>query len=202
MTVLPPEGRPAFEEGASMIFSLWSALSLAIDNEFGGRHSRDKAQQLWVDVVQWFYDGKEHYADDLEVDLQEAMEEDFHMVLEDGSPLQVARDLIKLHDECAASDYSRLEGLREALQQQNNSRDSQPPRANMQTGSESEEDADDSTSASGSDDDMSEAEGSMSAAQASASSAAPGSVAQASQMDADGFQVVQTRRRSRPQAPS
>ena len=53
-----PESRPAFEEGASLIFSLWSALSLAIDNEFGGRHSRDKAQQLWVDVVQWFYDGK------------------------------------------------------------------------------------------------------------------------------------------------
>lgn len=58
MTVLPPESRPAFEEGASLVFSLWSALSLAIDNEFGGRRSRDKAQQLWIDVVQWFYDGK------------------------------------------------------------------------------------------------------------------------------------------------
>ena len=58
MTVMRPESRPAFEEGASLVFSLWSALSLAIDNEFGGRHSRDKAQQLWVDVVQWFYDGK------------------------------------------------------------------------------------------------------------------------------------------------
>ena len=61
MTVMPQEGRSAFEEGASLIFSLWSALSLAIDNEFGGRHSRDKAQQLWVDIVQWFYDGKGNY---------------------------------------------------------------------------------------------------------------------------------------------
>ena len=139
MTVLSAEGRGAFEEGASLMFSLWSALSLAIDNEFGGRHSREKAQQLWTDVVQWFYEGKgrlassqqflycrclwhacmrvmeiqkmvgafltlpilseaacfssEHYADDLELDLQDAMEQDFHMVLEDGSPLQVLQAL-------------------------------------------------------------------------------------------------------------
>lgn len=43
---------------------------------------------------------------------------------------QVARDLIKLYDECAEGNYSRLEGLREALQQQNSSRSSQPAQVN------------------------------------------------------------------------
>ena len=43
---------------------------------------------LWI-LSELVCSSLEHYADDLEVDLQEAMEEDFHMVLEDGSPLQV-----------------------------------------------------------------------------------------------------------------
>ena len=47
-----------------------------------------KGMYLWI-LSELVCSSLEHYADDLEVDLQEAMEEDFHMVLEDGSPLQV-----------------------------------------------------------------------------------------------------------------
>lgn len=72
----------------------------------------------------------------------------------------------------------------------------------MQTGSESEGDEDESSSASGSDDDMQDSEESQPAAIANGSSEVPRQAAQAPQMDADGFEVVQPRRRNRPQAPS
>lgn len=72
----------------------------------------------------------------------------------------------------------------------------------METGSESEGEEEDSTSASGSDDDMDDAEGSHPASQSNGSSDTPGGAAQVPQMEADGFQVVQTRRRARPQPPS
>jgi hypothetical protein len=52
---LPPEARPAFEEGVGLIFSQWTALCLAVENEWGGPMSSDKADQLIDDIIQWFY---------------------------------------------------------------------------------------------------------------------------------------------------
>lgn len=72
----------------------------------------------------------------------------------------------------------------------------------MQTGSESEGDEDDSTFASGSDDEMQDSEESQPTAHTNGSAEAPSEAAQAPQMNADGFEVVQPRRRNRPPAPS
>ncbi len=53
--VLPVEQRAQFEEGVNLLFSSWTALCLAIDNEWGGPSSRQKAEQLYHDVLHWFY---------------------------------------------------------------------------------------------------------------------------------------------------
>ena len=55
---LPPNVRPAFEEGVSLICSNWTALGLAVENEWGGRNSREKADHLIADTVTWFYSKK------------------------------------------------------------------------------------------------------------------------------------------------
>lgn len=55
---MPPERRPLFEEGVSLVFRQWTALCLAVENEWGGPYSKDKAQQLLEDVIQWFYGRK------------------------------------------------------------------------------------------------------------------------------------------------
>ena len=47
--------RPQFEEGVNLLFSHWTALCLAIDQEWGGPTSRQKAEQLYQDVLRWFY---------------------------------------------------------------------------------------------------------------------------------------------------
>lgn len=53
--ILKPEHRPAFEEGVRQIFIRWTALCLAIENEWGGANSREKASQLVEEITEWFY---------------------------------------------------------------------------------------------------------------------------------------------------
>ena len=55
---LPQSVRPAFEEGVSLICSRWTALGLAVENEWGGRNSRQKADELIADAIDWFYTKK------------------------------------------------------------------------------------------------------------------------------------------------
>lgn len=47
-----------FEEGCNAIFVRWTALQLAIQNEWGGFQSQQKAEQLYKDVLNWFYTNK------------------------------------------------------------------------------------------------------------------------------------------------
>ena len=57
-TVLQAEARPAFEDGTALLFSQWTALELAVENEWGGRSSRQKADQLIAEALDWFYSRK------------------------------------------------------------------------------------------------------------------------------------------------
>ena len=52
---LSEQCRSQFAEGLSLLFSRWTALGLAIDNEWGGPSSRQKAEQLYEDVLHWFF---------------------------------------------------------------------------------------------------------------------------------------------------
>ena len=52
------ETRPVFEEGAALVLSKWTALGLAVENEWGGRNSRQKADDLIDEAIEWFYSRK------------------------------------------------------------------------------------------------------------------------------------------------
>jgi pre-rRNA-processing protein TSR2 len=135
--LVPPELRPTFEEGVSLVMAQWTALALAVENEWGGPYSRDKARELAGHVAGWFYGRKgesccfrsfvvvaaaapslphdaphqppkpnkttEHFPDELEEVLEDALVEDFNVEAEDGSPREVAQALCALHDELAAA---------------------------------------------------------------------------------------------------
>lgn len=136
---LPAQYKPAFEEGCYLVFMKWTALQLAIENEWGGPSSREKAQQLLEDVIDWFYTAKgkdypnavtrllillhvtvlsqrSHPADleicDLEELLDEAIQVDFSVQAEDDSPYQVARSLVNMHNQVANGDMSYVDQLR------------------------------------------------------------------------------------------
>lgn len=98
------------------------ALRLAVENEWGGRDSQQKADELIDDVLHWFTSkrgalcvlfGKylystykhtlhstEHYADDLEIMLEETLQVEFNVEVEDGSPLEIARQLVDIYKQC------------------------------------------------------------------------------------------------------
>lgn len=53
--ILNPQLRPVFEEGCKVLFERWTALNLAVENEWGGQDSRQKAQALFAETLQWFF---------------------------------------------------------------------------------------------------------------------------------------------------
>ena len=54
---LTPAQRDLFEEGLALVFERWTALCLAVDQQWGGQGSADKAQDLYLDVLEWFDKG-------------------------------------------------------------------------------------------------------------------------------------------------
>ena len=55
---LPADRRPAFEEGVLLVFKRWTALCLALDGQWGGSSSADKAQTIYEETLDWFYKKK------------------------------------------------------------------------------------------------------------------------------------------------
>ena len=49
--ILRPEHRPAFEEGVRQLFMRWTALCLAMENQWGGHGSADKGAALMQEVL-------------------------------------------------------------------------------------------------------------------------------------------------------
>ncbi|GLC45758.1 hypothetical protein PLESTB_000501800 [Pleodorina starrii] len=110
--ILQPQSRPLFEEGARLIFSKWTALALAVENQWGGSNSAEKADLLLQDCLDWFYKKREHYVDELEEELDDAILHDFNVEAEDGSPHLVAEGLVKLYQELVGGSTTYLEQLR------------------------------------------------------------------------------------------
>jgi hypothetical protein len=51
---LSPQAAAALQEGIGLIFGRWTALQMAVENEWGGRDSRAKADQLAASILSWF----------------------------------------------------------------------------------------------------------------------------------------------------
>ncbi|OVA05437.1 Pre-rRNA-processing protein TSR2 [Macleaya cordata] len=110
---LTPESRSLFVEGISLVLSRWTALQMAIQNEWGGRDSRQKSDQLASDILSWFSKTKEPlYIDDLEDMLFENMALLFNIKLEDGSEEEVAEQLMIIQEECLQGNYESIKKLR------------------------------------------------------------------------------------------
>ncbi|XP_061347707.1 uncharacterized protein LOC133293187 [Gastrolobium bilobum] len=103
-----------FSEGIGLVLYRWSALRTAVENEWGGRESRLKADQLSADLLSWFTQSKEPlYIDDLESILDEGMLS-LNVEVEDGSIEEVAENLMVMHQECLQGNFRSIEILREA----------------------------------------------------------------------------------------
>ncbi|KAJ0705032.1 putative pre-rRNA-processing protein TSR2 [Helianthus annuus] len=50
---LTPEAAIQLREGIGLLLGRWSALQMAIQNEWGGRDTPQRAQHLTLDIYQW-----------------------------------------------------------------------------------------------------------------------------------------------------
>lgn len=111
---LSEEATHHLQQGIVMLLSQWSALQMAVHNEWGGRQSSQLADQLALDIFSWFTHSREPlYIDDLENILDEAMLS-LNTMTEDGSIEEVAEKLMTMHEECLEGNYQSIEKLREA----------------------------------------------------------------------------------------
>ncbi|KAF0901284.1 hypothetical protein E2562_039023 [Oryza meyeriana var. granulata] len=86
---------------------------MAVENQWGGRDSRAKADQLAESILLWFTNSKgEHYFEDLVDMMYDTVSESFNADFEDGSVEEVAEELLIMHEECLQSNYSSYEKLR------------------------------------------------------------------------------------------
>jgi len=106
-----------FEEGLRLILESWTALRLAVENQWGGVNSQSKAQELTEDLVYWFtLNKKDPDVFQLEEQIFAALLEDFSTQVEDGSLSQVAQKMVDLYQECKNGQNGILEGLRASVQ--------------------------------------------------------------------------------------
>ncbi|MBA0619349.1 hypothetical protein Godav_028537, partial [Gossypium davidsonii] len=110
---LTAESAPVFQEGISLILTRWSALTAAVENEWGGRDSLGKANAICTDVFSFFTEARAEplYIDDLENLLEEGLLS-LNTLVEDGSIEEVAEKLMIMHEECLEGNYQSVEKLR------------------------------------------------------------------------------------------
>ena len=64
---LHPQAKQAFQEGLESTLRQWTALELAVVNQWGGASSAEKASQLYSDILNMFINANEKVYKDVSV---------------------------------------------------------------------------------------------------------------------------------------
>ncbi|OIT31688.1 PREDICTED: pre-rRNA-processing protein TSR2 homolog [Nicotiana attenuata] len=110
---LTAEAAAQLQEGIGLVLGRWTALQMAIENDWGGRGSREKSSQLNLDIFSAFTNSKEKvYMDDIEEILDEFMLS-LNTEVNDGSLEEVAEKMMFMHEECLEGNFNSIKLLRE-----------------------------------------------------------------------------------------
>nr|PVC51812.1 hypothetical protein MACL_00001269 [Theileria orientalis] len=112
--------KEVFCKACEKVFDCWTALNLAVDNNWGGDDSLSKKELLVRNVIEYCLKAKELYADEIEDILIVKLDEYFSVNLEDGSEVEIASILVKLHQTCSNNDFSFANELIANLQKSSN----------------------------------------------------------------------------------
>ena len=99
-----------FVTAVRSVFGEWSALKLAVENEWGGHDTRGKALALLERTLQALNAPVVH-RDEIEVFLEGALVDEFNVEADDESPKQVAELLCLLHAEARAGASTTADAL-------------------------------------------------------------------------------------------
>lgn len=95
-----------FRAGVTACLRSWSALKTAVQNEWGGPTSIEKAETLREEIINAMIQKKMTDIIDLEDALAIFMEEEFSIVLDDNSEKQVASTVFRMFEEASTLNQS------------------------------------------------------------------------------------------------
>lgn len=96
----------AFKEGLGSVFRQWTALELAVDQQWGGVNSSEKADQLINSILSMFSSSKKVYKDEIVVFLEDYLEIEFSIICEDDSPSEIAELLLDMWRQCSIGNFA------------------------------------------------------------------------------------------------
>ena len=102
-----------FELGVSLILHNWPALSTAVAEQWGGPESADKRDWFAGAIADFCSTQPLSDSEDVEDMLLQIMEDEYELVVDDGSEVVVARDIMRIRDECSRGDYVMVDTLLE-----------------------------------------------------------------------------------------
>jgi len=105
----PKQLQDKFDLGITLILSSWEALTLAVQNQWGGPDSNDKREWFAGAISDLFVSDPDIEPESLEDVLLQVMGDEFEVAVEDGSEIGVAAALLKIKSEIAACDFSTLD---------------------------------------------------------------------------------------------
>ncbi|KAJ6442115.1 Pre-rRNA-processing protein TSR2 [Purpureocillium lavendulum] len=130
-TIPPPGTRQSnFEQGVAYALNLWPALTLAVQNNWGGPDSADKRDWFAGAVVELFPEftdappsqaskasaaaaAEEPDTEDVETVLLQVMIDEFEVNVDDDSGAEVAGQIVRARSQCAVGQFDEVNALRE-----------------------------------------------------------------------------------------
>ena len=108
-----PECVVRFVDGISSVFCQWTALELAIHNQWGGPGQGPEQVAALVEEVKSLFLGPEIiYKDDISLVLEDFMETYFNTLLEDGSSEEIGELFCNMWRKCSTGDFSVVDEVR------------------------------------------------------------------------------------------
>lgn len=109
---LPTEKQNAnFELGVSMAIHNWHTLTTAVDNNWGGPQSAEKRDWISGVVVEEFENNKEIDIIYIHELLAGIMEDEFDSIVEDGSTVTVATNIINCYKQCVEGNFDNIKAV-------------------------------------------------------------------------------------------
>lgn len=101
-----------FELGVALSLSLWPALTLAVQNQWGGPSSSDKRDWFAGAIVDLFSSRPDTDLEDVETVLLQVMLDEFEVNVDDGSGFEVAEQIMRLRRDCDRGSFTEVAELK------------------------------------------------------------------------------------------
>ncbi|KAI9885599.1 MAG: hypothetical protein M1823_002608 [Watsoniomyces obsoletus] len=133
------------ELGVAVTLFNWPALSLAVQNKWGGPDSEGKREWLAGTISEMFTERPSTDLEDVETTLLQVMLDEFEVNVDDDSAYVVAEQIVQLRESTSQGDFSKVDQLYEAWKEKGGSSAIAFQQADDQDDSTEGEDSEEST---------------------------------------------------------